>query len=241
MEPKRADPIKEKPKMISMLRKYVYDDVSERREVKRPFNLRVSFIEFKFQNSLALDAIKASENVLPYFQRIDKAESNAEVADIAKEYFDRHIGTATKLELNLAEFGKHRVSLGGRFRGELVKTILRIRVDIAEVRKISKRFVGALACLRAILTEGVRTSIVKNTHPGQEGQDFCYIRAAIDLPELGIVSAFIGVKKFTDKEFTVYYPYVEGHYAYTAKEKNLKKEGASFKYTFDGRLLFENR
>ena len=31
MEPKRADPIKEKPKMISMLRKYVYDDVSERR------------------------------------------------------------------------------------------------------------------------------------------------------------------------------------------------------------------
>ena len=129
----------------------------------------------------------------------------------------------------------HRSEMG------VLKSFLRIRVDIAEVRKISKRFVGALACLRAILTEGVRTSIVKNTHPGQEGQDFCYIRAAIDLPELGIVSAFIGVKKFTDKEFTVYYPYVEGHYAYTAKEKNLKKEGASFKYTFDGRLLFENR
>ena len=226
--------------MISILRKYVYDDVSERREAKRPFSLRVSFIEFKFQNSLALDAIKASENVLPYFQRIDKAESNAEMADIAQEYFNRYIGTKTKLELNLAEFGKHRVSLGGAFRGELGKTIRRMRVDIAEARKISKRFVGALACLQAILTGGVRTSIVKNTHPEQEGQDFCYVRAAMDLPELGIVSAFIGVKKFTDKEFTVYCPYVEGHYAHTVREEMFQKDGV-FKYTVDGRLLFESR
>ena len=189
----------------------------------KPVERSLPVIKIDFE---VYDAIEVTTDLKEYFKRIDTAKSNSVIRSLFNRFCEEHVSRQLPITLNLGEFGRRTVVYGNKLRTELRVFNVKNRFhSFSEKKVFAKKVIGVLSCIRKILERGVITKKVPNTHndrPNEKGQDFCYFRAVVDVPEIGLTTAIIGIKKLirsNGDQYVPYFVYVQDSTTFTKRER----------------------
>ena len=174
------------------------------------------------------DAIVVTTDMKEYFKRIDTAKSSGVIRSLFNEFCDKHVRPQLPITLNLGDFGKRTVIFHKSLKSELRVFDQKNHITKLQAKQVfAKKVLGALSCLRKIIEMGSITKRVPNTHtnkPTEKGQDFCYFRAVVDVPEIGLTTVIIGIKKLIRShgdQYVPYFVYVQNSPTFIGRDQSL--------------------